>query len=165
MQVKNIIKKLESSEEFKKWKKDYLTSSLAHIFKMNDEANKDDWQIGFYNPNDTITTFVIKKDSIDIIQEAEIFKKPDTKIQKLPIDEIKIDIDHARNIVRDFQQKEYPKEIPLKEMIILQNLDNKTLYNITFITQSLNTLNIKVDARDASIISHELITLNDLKTN
>ena len=64
MEIKKIVNKLGQNNEFKEWKKEHYASSLVHIFKMFDEVNKDEWQIGFFNPNETITSFVIGPESI-----------------------------------------------------------------------------------------------------
>jgi hypothetical protein len=42
MKIKELIDKLEDSKQFKDWKKENYASSLVHIFKMFDEANKDE---------------------------------------------------------------------------------------------------------------------------
>ena len=163
MKIKELIEKLESSKEFKEWKKENYASSLVHVFKMFDEANKDDWQIGFYNPDDTITTFIIGKEGIQILPEAEIFKKPDAKIMKLSVEDIKVELDEAIGDARKFQEKEYPNEKPTKEIVILQKLDRGLVYNITFVTQAFNTLNIKIDAKTGKVVHHKLMSLMDLK--
>ena len=164
MQVKGIIKRLEQNKKFQKWRTENYASSLVHIFKMLDKANKDDWQIGFYNPNDTITTFIVSKNKVETIPESEIFKKPEEKIMKLTVEDVKLDMDKAIEKAKNFQETEYPKDKPVKEMVILQKLNIGQIYNITFITQSLNTLNIKIDSKNGKIVKHGLISLMDLKS-
>jgi len=163
MKIKELLKGLDTSKDFQAWRKKNPASFLAHVFKMIDEANKDDWQVGFYNPDDTITTFIVTKDDVKALPEAEIFKKPDAKIMQLDMDDIKIEMGDAIEKARNLQKKEYPKELPTKEIIILQKLDIGQLYNITLVTQSFNTLNIKVDAKTGKVIKHKLISLVDLK--
>jgi len=163
VKIKELVKKLEGFQEYKGWKKENYASSLVHIFKMFDEANKDEWQIGFYNSDDTITTFIIGNECIRMIPKAEIFKEPNTKIQKLDIDGVKIELDDALGKARKFQEKEYPNEKPIKEIVILQNLDIGQLYNITLVTRAFNTLNMKVDAKTGKIVKHQLVSLMDLE--
>ena len=64
MKVKEIISKLEGKKKWTEWKKINYSSSLVHIFKMFDEANKDEIQVGYYNKDDTITTFIISGEKI-----------------------------------------------------------------------------------------------------
>ncbi|MFH1641803.1 MAG: hypothetical protein ABIC04_02795 [Nanoarchaeota archaeon] len=165
MQAKEIINRIENDEKFKEWKKENYASSLVHIFKMFDEANKDEWQVGFYNPDDTITTFVLLPEGIKIIPPVEIFKKPDAKVLKLTIEDVKIEMDNALLTAKKFQEKEYPREIATKEMVILQKLELGQVYNVTFVTHAFNTLNIKIDSRSGEVLKHELISLTDLKAN
>ena len=157
MKVKDIIKKLEESFKFKKDhnKKSYL----AHLFKMVDDLNKDDWQIGYYNDNNTITNYVNEDDKINVIHAQEIFQKTQKKIKKLDMSKVKIDIDKVLDIAKEFQQKKFSTDPPLKIMVILQNIANNTIYNVTYITRSFNTLNIKIDATNSKIISHELTNM------
>jgi len=159
MEIKEIIKNLENNQRFKEWKKDNNFSSLVHVFKLLDEPNKDAWQIGFYNPNDTITTFVISKD-IKIIPTEKIFKKPDSKIKKLDIEKINIDWNKALDLAQKLQKETYPAEKPIKTILILQNLDIQ-VYNITLLTESFKTLNIKIDSDTGKIVSHDLKSLAD----
>ena len=95
MEIKDIVKKLEDNPEFSSWKKENKESYLTHIFKMDDEANKDIWQIGYYNKDGTITTFVIEKDDIKIIPEEKPFQEKKRKIKKLNMKDVLIDFDEA----------------------------------------------------------------------
>ena len=163
MKVKNLVQELEKSKEFTEWKKENYASSLVHIFKMFDEANKDEYQIGFYNPDDTITTFILGKECIQILPKAEIFKKPNDKIMKLNIENVKTELDEAIEDARTFQEKKYPNEKPIKEIVILQRLNLGLIYNITFITRAFNTLNVKIDAKTGKVVEHKLMSLMDMK--
>ncbi|TKJ17256.1 hypothetical protein CEE44_01850 [Candidatus Woesearchaeota archaeon B3_Woes] len=155
MEVKEVIKKLEESSKFKKDKKSYL----AHLFKMVDDLNKGDWQIGYYNDDNTITTYVIEDDKINVIPSQEVFQKTQKKVKKLNMNKVKMDIDKALDISKEFQQKKFSTDPPLKIMVILQNIANNTIYNVTYITRSFKTLNIKIDAVNGKIINHELTNM------
>ena len=157
-----MIGKLEENEKFKEWKKDNSDSYLIHVFKMLDKANENELQIGYYDKDDTITTFVIGAE-VKIVPKAKIFKKPDTKIMELALDDVKIDFDEALERAKSLQEKEYPKELVINKIIILQKLDIGQVYNITLVTQAFNTLNIKVDSKTGNIIKHEKMSLMDLK--
>ena len=153
MKVMDVVKKLEKSSKFKELNK---KSYLAHLFKMMDDLNKDIWQIGYYNEDGTITTFIIEKKDIKIVPEQEVFQKTKRKVKKLDIDKVKIDLDKALDIVKDLQQKKFSGNTPLKIMVVLQNIANHIVYNITYITNSFNTLNMKIDAINGKVISYEL---------
>ncbi len=54
------VKTLESSKEFKAYKKENPEAFLTHIFYMPDELNKNVFQIGYYDAKkDRITTFFV----------------------------------------------------------------------------------------------------------
>ncbi len=156
------IEMLEQSKLFKEWKKANGSSYLVHVFKMFDQANKDEIQVGYYNKDETITTFIVGKE-IKKIGNERIFKKPNTKVMELNLAKVKLDIYDALKKAAEFQKKEYPGEEPLKQILILQNIDVGQVYNITFVTKSFKTLNIKIDAKNKKIVRHELMSLMDLK--
>ena len=163
MKPKQIIEKLEQDSEFKAWKKENPDSYLAHIFKMYDEANKGIVQVGYYNKDDSITTFFIEKEDIKIATDKEIFKKPDSKIAKLEIGEVKLDDAEAKAIAEKLLKEEYKMEA-IKSFLILQNVEKHGLiYNVTFVTKAFSTLNVKVDASTGKVLKHELNSLMDYK--
>ena len=163
MKVKEIIEELESRIEYKDCKKEKPDSFLAHIFNMDDEANKDSFQIGFYNIDDSITTFILGKNKCEVIPNAEVFKKPDSKVKKLEIEKVRIETDEADDIASALMKNKYQNESSTKRILILQSIDIGTIYNITYITQSLNMLNIKIDAETGEIKEEKLSSLMDLK--
>jgi hypothetical protein len=163
MQIKKTITELENSEKFKEWKKENPECFLAHMFKMTDEPNQGIWQLGYYNEKEgKITTFVIESEEIKISLPSEIFKKPEDKIESLNLDKIMIDWMTALEDAVEFQEKNYPKEKAVKSFFIIQNLNKETIYNITFVTQTFKTLNLKLDANTGEIIDHKLISLFEM---
>jgi len=156
MKIKEPIERLESNQEFKEWEKFNPKSYLVHIFKLVDELNKNIWQIGYYNENGTITSFILEESEIKIIPEEKIFQEKKRKVKKLELSEIKIDIEEALKIALDFQTKEYKGNNPQKIMLILQNIDGKVLYNITYITINFNALNMRIDPIEGKVVHHDL---------
>lgn len=162
MKIKEIIENLEKTKEFKDYKKQNEYSFLSHIFHIDDEPNKDDFQVGYYNKDDTITTFIINQDQVKIIPQAEIFKKPDMEVKKLNVDDVKITIQQADKIARDILKEKYKKETASKRILILQNIELNLVYNITFITQKSSIINIKIDAKTGEIKHESLTPLSSL---
>jgi len=164
MDYKKIIDKLTKNSEFKKWKKDNPDTILAHLFMMNDAPNKDSWQIGYYNvKSNKITTFIIEKDDIKIIPEANIFKKDNDTIKELKIDKVKVTYEKAEELAQKLQKEKYSKEIPLKTIAILQHLDLGQVWNITFVTRSFNTLNIKIDSESGKVLKDGLVSFMEFQ--
>ena len=159
MEIKKVVEKLEDNSEFKDWHKENKKSYLAHLYKMVDDANRGVWQIGYYNENNTITTFVIEGEDIKIIPEQEIFQKVKKKVRKLDLKSVKVDIAKAMDIAEKFQKKNSPMNEALKIMVVLQNVADNTIYNISYMTKSFNTLNMKIDSSSGKVLSHELIPM------
>ena len=154
MRLKEVVERLEKDSEFKSWKEKNKKSYLAHVFQMMDKP--EEFQIGYYNHDNTVTTFVLEEDDITIHPNQEIFQKEKKKVGKLHFKKVKFDVEKALEIAKEFQQKELEGNDPAKIMIVLQNIANHTIYNVTYITGNFNTLNIKIDADDEKIVSHEL---------
>ena len=165
MQITNIINKLKESKEFKEWGEKNKGSFLAHVFKMLDDANRDDWQIGFYNKDDTITTFVIANNEVKIANTENIFKRPEAKIRKLDEEKIKIDITNALETAEKTQVKEYKQEEPMKIITILQSLDIGQVYNITYVTKTFKVLNFKIDSSNGKVLKKTLKSIMDFKAS
>jgi hypothetical protein len=162
MNIKEAIKKLESSDEFKVWKKDNPESFMSFCFKIDEPDKSDEWQLGFYNKNNTITPFILSKDAINAAEPSEIFKEPETKIVALDIKKISIDEKQALDIAKDYMNKNIPTEQVDKEIIILQVIDEVQVYNITLITKTFKTVNIRINSNDKKIVSTKISSLMDL---
>jgi len=155
--IKDQIESVEKSAEFKKKKNLYL----AHVFFMLDEPNKNIVQVGYCTPEQKIVTFVIDGKKITAIPEAMPYKNPKAKIKKLEISKVKVELDEALGAAKELQEKKYAQHKPFKQIVILQNIDEGQVWNITFITQTFNTLNIKISAETGKVVRDELISLVD----
>ena len=72
---------------------------------------------------------------------------------------MKKDFGEALVIAKRLQQEKYPNEKSIKDIVVLQALEVGQIYNITFVTQTFKTLNIKLDSSTCKLISDELISL------
>ena len=165
MEIIDLINRLEKSKEFKDWKEKNKESFLAHVFKLLDDANKDDWQIGYYNKDDTITTFIITPNEIKIAETENIFKKPEAKIKELDRKKIKIDITSALQTAEKIQTTEYKQETPFKIITILQKLDLGQIYNVTYVTQTFKVLNLKIDSGTGKVLKKSLKSIMEFKAS
>jgi Zn-dependent metalloprotease len=164
MDAKKLIADLEKNSEFKEWRKTSKKYYLAHIFAMLDEINKDSYQVGYSSPDCTkITTFIVSKDDIQIAPDNEVFKKPGTTIAKLDVSKIKIDSDEAMAKAEEHRKKSYKQDSPIKIFFIIQNLDLGQVYNVTFVTNTFKTINIKISATDGKILHSEATSLMDMR--
>jgi len=156
----NQIKTLESSKEFKDFKTKNKEAFLTHVFYMLDEANKNCVQIGYYNPKkDKITTFIIEGGCITKTLEAEVFKDEKTVMKALDLPKVKLEVDTAVKTAEKLQKDKYPSDSPIKKIAILQHLPIGQVWNITFVTATFKTLNIKVDSQFGKVVSDKLISI------
>src|SRR3989344_1888470 len=160
MDFHQALARLTSHTIFKDWHKKHADSFLAHGFMMLDEANKDIWQIGFYNPKTSkMTTFMVGK-TIEHTVEQEVLESG-APIQNLSVEDVKVSPEKALSIAKELLKKEFAKELPIKEFFIIQRIEGKTVFNITYFTQSFKTVNIKIDAKSGEIISKNIQALMD----
>ena len=74
MNIKEIIQKVESSDEFKKWKTQNEDFFLIHAFSMFEKISDIEWQLGYYNKDkDKIVVFFLSE-SIKMSQESDVLK-------------------------------------------------------------------------------------------
>ncbi|MBI4145167.1 PepSY domain-containing protein [Candidatus Woesearchaeota archaeon] len=158
MELKDVLRTLEQSKEYSAWRKEHAKSFLAHAFLLLDEANKDTWQLGYYNPEDTITTFVVSAKYVEIIPDQEILRS-DNAILELKPEDVVIGHESALKTAKEQHVLQHPREIPLKTFFIIQNNEGKAIYNITYFFQSMKTLNLKIDAKDGKLLSQSFQTL------
>ena len=70
---------------------------------------------------------------------------------------------HVLEEVREFTNKKYPNELIKKTIAILQNLEQYgAVWNITFVTHSLNIINTKAGAKDGKILSDKIESIMNL---
>ncbi|MDO8480808.1 MAG: hypothetical protein Q7S65_03225 [Nanoarchaeota archaeon] len=160
MDVKTHLAALEKSEEFSSWKKEHPKSFLAHVFRMLDGVQDPIWQFGYYNENDTMTTFFLTKEAVTIEAEQEIMKA--NPIKEVQLSELQAGFGMALEAATAFQKEKYPKHEPLKTIAVLQVISEKLVYNITFITQKFDTLNLRVSAKEGTVIQDKLTALADM---
>jgi len=163
MDLKPALKRLESSKDFRDWRKANRSTYFSYAFKIPQEG--DEWQLGFYNKkNDRITTFVMSSGAISIRPEEEIFKKEGMNVNEIGLEKVRIAFDNAIAKANEFQQKNYPKDGSIKTIVILQNVEKLgDIWNITYITESFNTLNMKISAENGKVVEHSLSSVFDFR--
>jgi hypothetical protein len=160
MTVIEAIKKLEQSDEYTSWKKEHPDAYLVHAFKMLDKANKDIWQIGYFNKGTNLISVFLVGAAITKNEDAEVFKEQEKLVHALDIKQIKIFEDDAIKRAEDVLGKEYKGTTIFKTFMILQNLENiGQIWNVTFITEQFKTVNVKIDAQKGDCIGHKLVSL------
>jgi len=150
-QIKDFLKKIKKSKEFKDWYEKNKDSYLASIFYSKDI------QIDLYSPKkDNMTSFTIVNGNVNL-ETSEIFRKEKTEIKELKLDEIKLDLEKVKEIISKIVKEETTKEI-----IILQHLE-VPVWNITYVTKSMNIINVKVNAISGKIVSKHIENILNFK--
>jgi len=158
---KESLKTLENSKEFKEWKKENPDTFLSYGFLM--PASSKDWKIGYYHKKDNKITSFNVGEKIEIEPESEIFKKDETEVKKIDLNKLKINVNKALEITKKFQEENYKNDIPNKTIIILQNLEIGQIWNITYLTITLKSLNIKLDTEKGRMLEHKSTSLFEFK--
>jgi len=162
MDLKLALEKLKQSKEFKDLSKNKdMYFSYALIMLENNKSGP--WQLGFYHKStDKMITFIVDKDEIKMEKEEEIFKKPGMEVNSLEIEKATIPYNEISKKAKEFQKKKHPKELVSKTIAILQNLEEYgNVWNITYVTHSFKTLNMKINPESGEIINHSLQSLMD----
>jgi len=160
MDLKPALKKLEQSQDFKKWYQKNKNCYFSYAFKILQEM-PNEWQLGYYDKKkDKITTFIINSDGIKIRPEEEVFKKEGTKINEIQLSKVKLTFENAIVKANEFQKKNFPNDKSIKTIAILQNADRLgNIWNITHITEAFNTLNMKIDTSNGKVLEHHLASV------
>lgn len=152
----NQVRRLWQSPQFLSWKEKNTTAYLAHVFYMTDAEP----EVGYYHAeNDVMTTFVMGS-TITQKPPQEVFRK-DVEIKALDIEAVEVSLLKIIEQARAFQEKEYARDEAVKEIIILQHLPEGHVYNVTFITGAMKTLNMKLCAATGVVLNHKLTSLMD----
>lgn len=156
MEILTQLEKIETSETFLEWKAGNPQAYLSSMFVLIDGERKD-WQAGYYEPTSELTATFLVDRAVTLIPPSPTFKEPQSTVLALDISQITLDLDESLTIATA-KQREF-KVVPLKTIVILQHLPMGMVYNITYVTTALSTLNIKVDAMTKEIREAKLIPI------
>lgn len=159
MEVVKLISLLRGKKEFKDWHAKNKDAKLVHIFLMVEPGRETKFDIGFYDfKKRLMTSFVIDREAktIEKSESKEIFSEDPQKIKPIEEERVKVLFDDAIKSASALQKDKYRQHKPMKEIVILQNLELGQVWNITYVTQQLETLNIKVDAESGRVVDDKL---------
>ena len=128
---------------------------LAHAFVLVD-AGVEEWQIGFFDQKaDRMISFIVGADGAEVqeLPPAEVLKGKD-KIQALNPEDVKLAPADALAKAAEVNKEHYKGVPSIKTFYIIQDLGEGPIYNITFVTQSFTTMNIRISAKDGTVLKH-----------
>ncbi|MBI4148397.1 hypothetical protein HY490_03845 [Candidatus Woesearchaeota archaeon] len=147
--LKQLIQQIIEHNLFISFHDKHPSAFLAHVFIQDQTI-----QAGYYDASaERMTTFVVSGDRVDRIEDQEVLKTDGT-ILPLDIDRVTLQPPGARKVFSDTLKQHYPKEQPTQTFIILQQSTDGPYYNITALTASIKTINIKISATDGTVLKH-----------
>lgn len=161
---KEMLDQVEKSEEYKSWNKKHPKGYLSHFFCpiSADCELKSDWEIGFYDADPKKMTVFACGENVTIKEnEDDVFKKPEQRVEELDINSVKVTFAKAADVFAEHVEELFPKAGRGDGFVILQNLEGKSLWNVTFITKDLKFINIKINAKTGELDSHLSMDLID----
>lgn len=150
---------LVKSQVFKGWQKKH-NGFLSHFFSplSSKFELKSSWEVGYYCPkNNKITIFVPSESSFILKQEDDIFKEETTGVEELKLDKVNSSLEVVSELCKAKIPELFKKEVLGDGFVILQTLDSKPLWNFTFVSNTLKFANIKIEASNGNIHSHQLV--------
>lgn len=154
MDFHDALKRLRDDDIFKIFSEERPSAFLAHAFWSNNQ-----WQIGYFD-GETMTTFVIDT-SIKRLSDQEILRT-EHEIKQLNEDDVKVPMAKALELAETERKKNHPAEVPVQTFFIIQDIGNGAIYNITAFTKSFKTINIKLSAKDGSVLVQTAATLFEM---
>ena len=161
MQFFEAIKRVVESDEVSVPEGAYL----AHVFKMFDAANVDEWQVGFYDSSaDEITVFVVSSEGVRKNPPAEAFKREGRVVEELVAGKLVFPPQEAMRKVKESLAKKHPGH-PAKQTILLaQTLEGHgQVYNFTVVTETFHMYNVKVSTESGEFVDESFTHLMSLK--
>ena len=161
MEAKSLIKQVENTKEFLELKEKKQNLFLAHVFAMYDGDKLMDTQVGYYD-NDTkkMSSFLISDDKVQLLPETDVFQKPGSEVKSIAVEKISLEFDQVKQKSEELLSSKYSLTAS-KKVFILQTVGDDQVWNITFLTNSFSTINIRVDSVTSEILKDEVVNLVD----
>ncbi|MBI2146392.1 PepSY domain-containing protein [Candidatus Woesearchaeota archaeon] len=164
--MKELIASLRRDSLFQSWQQQHPEAYCTHLFCQitSDGTSQSPWEMGFYDhASGKITVFAKLLQGFEIKPADDVFRKDAGPIEKLDVDKVKISVDQATARCRELIPQKFPQEKVGNGFLILQTLNGVTVWNFSFITQSLKFVNVKIDARSGEEESSQSIDLVEKK--
>ena len=152
--LKQQLDELQNTENYKKTKEQNPDLILVSAFFMGLDLTQVNWELTFYS-KEKHKNFLFK----ETVEEHEVFQKDKHELQELNLEKVKITLEEAWT-----KTEQHSENYSLaKAIVVLQIQNNQIIWNITWITNELKFLNVRLDAITGEIIKHEINSLTDLR--
>lgn len=159
IKIKELLKLLEKSEIYKKFKQENPDSFFcAGFFTIDPDREKQELSLDF-KAGDQIASFSLTNGEFDFKQEEVLDKtKPINEIKK----EVRIEISDIEEIIKkELKKRSIVNEIE-KLIIVLQENQGKIIYNTTCLLKGLKILLVHIDSQKGEILKFENKSLFDV---
>ena len=161
MTFKETLEKVESSNEFKDFKKQNENAELVAGFFIIDFISNDNKKSLDYLSGEKIYTFDFLDNGKVKFREDELIEKTNQKLTQIS-KEISVELDELKSIAGTRILDEGISAKFNKIIAILQNNKDKQVWNLTCMLDGLIIINILIDANAGEIIKFERKSMMDL---
>ena len=159
MKIAPYIQKLENSQAYKKFRKDYMDAfPVAGFFVLDYEAGSNIHQIDYYVPSKKkVAAF-----NLDGNVEVRLLDMmhPDKKPEKLDI-KTKIDLDALKGILEDEMKNRSITENIKKCVAVIQMIDGKKLWILNCILSGMEILKAHIEDESKTVLKMEKANMLD----
>lgn len=161
MTFKETLEKIESSDAFKDFKKQNENAQLVAGFFIIDFISNDNKKSLDYIAGGKIYTFDLLDNEKVKFKEDELIGETNHKLTEIK-KEITVEVDELKSIAGTRILDEGISAKFSKIIAILQNNNNKQVWNLTCMLDGLIIINILIDADTEEIIKFERRSMMDL---
>ncbi len=155
-ELKKTLEKLKDTKRFKEFQHKNPDAYLASCMFNVSGKNISEWQVDYYLPKKHKMISFILGEPIEMKGEDDIFQKEKAKIEKLILDDVKVNVDDMLDRVEKLRKEKHPGDYSNKIFAILQILEDRLIWNVTDLTTTLKIWNIKIDAKTGEVISDKM---------
>jgi len=159
MNFKPLLKEIEQSESFKQFKEQHPDAELvAGFFILDFKDEREECTID-YKAGEKVFTFTLSNEGLFSVKEEEILDK--TKLLNKLDPNITIDaVDLKAKVTQALTENEVAGKLE-KIIAVLQEIQGKTIWNLTCMVEGMKIILIHIDAITGEIIKCEKRSLFD----
>jgi len=162
MNLSTLISKIENSIEFSNFKKENSKAELcAGFFILSFKPKQETYSLD-YKTEDKIFSFNLGENG-EVTRKEEEIMEGKNKLE--PINRgVEIDIEDLKEVCEEeFLNNKIGKKIE-KIIAVLQNRDNKTVWNLTCMAEGFSIILMNVDSLTGEVLKFEKKSLFDIVT-
>ncbi|MGV8142134.1 MAG: hypothetical protein ACP5NS_00690 [Candidatus Pacearchaeota archaeon] len=159
MKIQPYVQKLESSQKYKQFRKDYNDSFLvAGFFVLDYESGNNVHQIDYYVPSKKkVAAFNLDGEVevrlLDMMQKEKVPEKLDIRT--------KIDLDAIKGILEDEMKNRNITESVKKCVAVIQTLNGKKLWVLNCVLSGMEILKAHIDDDSRTVLKMEKASMLD----